>query len=209
MTISLARATLSFMDPAHAEFWSSRYQSGSTGWDLGAPSPNLQALVREHVAPGAHLFVPGCGRGHDAVAFAAAGYRVTALDFAPEAIAAAAELAAKHGVEVAWEQGDLFADRPAWAHQFDAWVELTCYCAIPLGCRPDYAAQAARWIKPGGKLVGVFFVGLPEGGPPFDSTAEELRTRFAPPFVVEHLRPSERSVAGRQGLEWEGILRLP
>ncbi len=189
------------------EFWGERYREGRTGWDLGQPSPNLQRLTDEYVPRGARVLVPGCGRGHDVCALAGKGLAVTGLDFAPEAIEAARALASQKGVEAEWVVGDLFAERPEWHASFDAWVELTCFCAIDPARRADYVRQCAQWLKPGGVFIGVFFVGLPPGGPPYDSVPDDIRSLFAADFELLRFEPSRHSLPGREGLEWEGVFR--
>jgi SAM-dependent methyltransferase len=189
------------------DFWRARYQTGQTGWDLGAPSPNVQRLVRENLAPGASIIIPGCGRGHDARALAKAGYRVTAMDLAPEAVAEARAAAEREGVEVDWVVGNLFDRREEWHGTFDAWVELTCYCAIDPELRPGYVEQAHRWLKQGGIVASVIFINLPEGGPPFNSTQESIEATFGKRFKVERSRLSPDSVPARAGKEWENIFR--
>ena len=66
--------------------WAARYEEEHTPWDLGAPHPALAAelekdlLGRRRCGHDARAFVPGCGRGHDALALAKAGWVVTAMD---------------------------------------------------------------------------------------------------------------------------------
>src|SRR5438067_7963589 len=91
------------------EFWESRWRAGETGWDLGAASPPLEALLEGPAAPTpGRLAVVGCGRGHDAMPFARRGFEVVGFDFAPTAIEAARALAAEQGVEARFEIADFF-----------------------------------------------------------------------------------------------------
>ena len=70
------------------DFWSEIYQAGRAGWDLGGPTPALHRLLESgEIKPG-RLIVLGAGRGHDARDFARHGFKVTAVDFAAEAVAA-------------------------------------------------------------------------------------------------------------------------
>jgi hypothetical protein len=69
-----------------AAYWNDLYLKGDTGWDKGAPSPPIARMLAEGVVPaGAAIAVIGAGRGHDALEAQRLGYRVTAIDFAPEA----------------------------------------------------------------------------------------------------------------------------
>ncbi len=64
--------------------WESLYQIGDTRWDKGRPAPGLvEFLAREPRIPRGRVLVPGCGRGHDAVAWASAGHEVLALTSPP------------------------------------------------------------------------------------------------------------------------------
>ena len=78
--------------------------------------------------------------------------------------------------------GDFFA--PAAGAVFDGLFEHTCFCAIDPARRADYVRSAAAAIKPGGRLLAVFFTD-PENdgaGPPFGCTREELDALFGRDF---------------------------
>ena len=64
--------------------WESLYQAGDMRWEKGAPSPGLVDFLAAHPdLPGATVCVPGGGTGHDAGAWARAGFRVYGYDLAP------------------------------------------------------------------------------------------------------------------------------
>ena len=67
--------------------WNLRYEFFSAPWDMGEPHPELIRRLDEDPSLGTgsvgSVLVPGSGLGNDAAALAAAGWRVTALDFAP------------------------------------------------------------------------------------------------------------------------------
>lgn len=68
--------------------WEAAWQEGVTPWDAGRPAPLLSLLgSAEFNLPGPRVLVPGCGSGHDAHAFAAAGWTATGLDISESAIA--------------------------------------------------------------------------------------------------------------------------
>jgi len=58
--------------------WEQRYQQGETGWDRGQPSPALHQWLEQGVLKPGRILIPGCGRGHEALAMAAAGAAVRA-----------------------------------------------------------------------------------------------------------------------------------
>lgn len=93
-----------------------------------------------------------CGRGSSAVHIAERlGCHVTGLDYGVENIAAARRLAQEHGVSglAAFCQGDAEM-MPITADSFDALISECSYCTF--ANRPGHASEAARVLKPGGRL---------------------------------------------------------
>src|SRR6266536_984559 len=80
-------------------FWEELYAGGDDGCG--------RFPARDATGP-ARVAVPGCGRGHDARLLARRGYHVWGFDFAPAAIALARDLAGREGVEVEYEERDIF-----------------------------------------------------------------------------------------------------
>ena len=104
---------------------------------------------------------------------------------------------------------DLFALDDAHLGTYD-WVwEHTCFCAIDPSMREDYVRAVHGALKPGGHLLGVFYLDpydaehQPGGGPPHGSTLEELSTRFEESgrFLIEHSAVPGKAYPGREGLE--------
>lgn len=183
-----------------ADSWSARYQAGNTPWDHGGPHPELERLLEAGALapprPGARALVPGCGRGHDAAALAAAGWHVTGLEFAPEAREAAAAALAPFGGEVLLE--DALEHRPQ--EPYDLLWEHTFLCAIEPERRGDYGLLAARVLRPGGRLVALVFpVGkeLEAGGPPWGLSLGDLERALASDFLLRVADPAERSIPER------------
>ena len=133
----------------------------------------------EHGRP-ARLFIPGCGYGYDAIAFARAGYSVTAVDFAAEPLRVLRDNASKAGVNVAAVQADVFAlPADSFTGTFDAALEYTCYCAIPPERRAEYARVIAGSLVRGGWFVALFFpTDGRAGGPPFAVDPAEAQRLF-------------------------------
>ena len=74
--------------PGTIEVWETRYQAGEMAWELGQAAPSLMQWFHAQPEASGHVTVLGCGRAHDAIALAVAGFDVTAIDFAPTALAA-------------------------------------------------------------------------------------------------------------------------
>jgi SAM-dependent methyltransferase len=195
--------------------WQQEYENGHTPWDKNAPAPALIDFLQERGPLHGRVLVPGCGTGSDLVPLAEAGAgQVVGLDIAPLAVEAARKRFAGLGLtNASAELADLFNDcaRPPLAGAFDAVWEHTCYCAIPPERRPDYVAAVAAALKPGGLLLGVFFLNPwdpdedQDQGPPFRSTEESLDASFGGAFELpESWRPA-RCYPGRENRE---IMRL-
>src|SRR5438093_11647500 len=69
------------------DFWQERFAANDTPWDRGDASPQLAAWVASGELTPCRILVPGCGGGHEVAVLAGAGFVVTALDYAPAAIA--------------------------------------------------------------------------------------------------------------------------
>jgi SAM-dependent methyltransferase len=157
--------------------WEQCYQTGVTPWDKGVASPPLAAWLAGRRLTGRAL-VPGCGLGHDLALVAAAGAEATGLDIAPTAVAQARAIYPQLDLML----GDLLALPDEWLGRFDWIFEHTCLCALPPGRRGDYEQAVARLLRPGGRLVGIWFIEPEmdpgESGPPFALPLAELDALF-------------------------------
>ncbi len=179
--------------------WEVRYQSGDMPWEKGEPSPGLADFLVAHpeVERGSVL-VPGCGLGHDARAWARAGFDVTGCDIAPSAVKLSQEKTVATGLRAEFRLGDFLRDEPPAL--FDWVFEHTCFCAIDPAQREDYVRAVGRWLKPGGQYLAVNYLIPDTDGPPFGTTREELLQRFSPHFeLLAEWVP--RSYPNRTGLE--------
>lgn len=154
--------------------WQRVYAEEGTPWDMGMATPALGEVLgwaREAgLSEGARIVVPCCGLGHDAAELARQGYRVSALDIVPEAIAEARE---RHGAAVDWRCADWFD--PAEA-RFQACFDHTAFVAFPPERRSSFAEACARHLEPGGLWFGVFFHTVREPDQrPWAVQAAELR----------------------------------
>lgn len=193
------------LTPSDPGFWDPLFADAGDGWELGRAAPPLVAWLSEHVPKDLRVLVVGCGRGHEARALAELGARVTAIDFAPSAIAEA-RARTDPALAIDFQQRDLFTLRggpPA----FDLVVEHTCFCAIDPARRDEYVDAVADVLVPGGRLVGLFYAHGRPGGPPFTTSREEVEARFARRFEVAALAPARGSVLIRHGQELLGELR--
>ncbi len=190
--------------------WEADYDRGTDGWDLGGPTPALRRLAASgRLAPG-RLITLGAGRGHDAREFARHGFRVTAVDFAADAVREMQRLADPQApVEIL--QADLFALPGELSASFDSVLEYTCFCAIDPARRPEFADAVARLLRPGGTYVSLAFpLDDHAGGPPFAVSLVEVLGLFRERgFTLSSQETPVDSVPRRQGLEQLLALRAP
>lgn len=115
-----------------------------------------------------------CHIGTDTVSLARAGARVTGLDFSPSALASAAALAEKLGLNVAWVEADVLQARSAVSGDFD--VVYTSIGTITwLPDLAQWASQVAALLKPGGTFY------IRDGHPALytvDEGADGLQLRY-------------------------------
>jgi len=199
-------------------FWEALYARGEDGWELGAPTPPLRALLARGRFPSGRAAVLGCGRGHDARLLAARGNAVWGFDFSPTAIAEARRLTPPApgpseraaGPPPTFEDRDVFSLPGVYPGFFDLAWEYTCFCAIHPSRRPEYVQAVRRILKPGGLLAALFYpLRDGSGGPPFPVRQDEIRRLFEPWFVfLEAAHPAE-SVERRRGLEWLVVMQRP
>ncbi len=185
--------------------WEARYQSGDMPWEKGEASPGLVDWLAAHPAlPRGAVAVPGCGTGHDARAWAQAGWEAWGFDLSPSAIRQCEERTRAAGLSAQFRLANFLTDEPP--RPFDWLFEHTLYCAIDPQRRDEYAQAVQRWLKPGGQFLAVHYLIPDEDGPPFGTTREEVVKRFSPHLdLVEEWVP--RSYPNRTGLEWMGWWR--
>jgi SAM-dependent methyltransferase len=185
--------------------WNQAYQENFTPWDKGLPSPPLVEWVAGNTLSG-RVLVPGCGVGHDVAHLVSCGIDAQGLDIAPTAVARAKESYPQ--LAERFVCADLFEFRG----QYDAIVEHTCLCALPPEWRAKYLDAVASLLKPGGLLVGVFFINPEmdpgETGPPFGISPDELTALFGERFQVVESQAPTAAYPGREGRECLRVLRL-
>lgn len=180
--------------------WQERYQTEDTPWDKGKPAPGLVDWLKiQTLDPETRVLVPGCGRGHDASAWATAGFETTGLDLADLALTDARK---KYDSlpNLAFFPGNFLDEKPQ--EPYDLIFEHTLYCAIDPDRREEYARSLLNWLKPGGYFLAIHFIfPLDEDGPPFGASREEIINRFDPELkLIEDWKP--RHFDGRKNEEW-------
>lgn len=164
-------------------------------WDIGAPQPDLIALLDEF-PPGGPVLDLGCGTGDLSIAIARRGLQVLGIDFAQAAIAQARAKAEAAGPEIGrlveFRVGD--ALRPsAFEGPFGTVVDSGFFHIFGPSEREQLARGVANTLAPGGRyyLLG-FAINSPMPNAPREVREEELRGLFAPErgWRILALRPA-------------------
>lgn len=149
--------------------------------------PNARFLAEVgDLRPGRALDA-GCGHGAEAVWLAAAGWQVTAVDFADAALTAARARAAAAGADVAarirWLRGDLGSWQPP-SRQLDL---VSCLYVHVAGSVPELVSRLGEGVAPGGTLLLVGHLPVdPTTGRP---TAAAGQVQVTVPEALEALDP--------------------
>lgn len=179
-------------------FWEGRYRESNMPWDLGMPAPPFVSLLKESALIPGRVAVLGSGAGHDAALFGKAGFDVVGFDYASGAIALSTE---RYGSLATFVEASIFEIPEEYWGTFDYVLEHTCFCAILPKRRPEYVQSVLQLLKPGGKLIGLFFAHHEMGGPPYKTDQAELETLFGPYFTFDSVKIPQDSFERRQGEE--------
>ena len=186
----------------HSQFWEDIYLENDTGWDLKGVTPFFDSISNELIQ--GKVCILGCGRGYDAIMFAKKGFDVTAVDFALTPISELNKLAIQKSVTITTIKDDIFSLVEKFPDTFDYVIEQTCFCAIHPNRRKEYEILVRTILKLGGKLVGLWFPldkSQEEGGPPFGTTIDEVKSIFNSGWKIEKENFPSQSVEPRKGRE--------
>lgn len=115
--------------------------------------PNAHLITEAAELPPGHALDAGCGHGADTLWLAARGWRVTAVDFSPAALAHGSAMAAAAGADIAerieWIEGDLATWTPQ-PQRYDLVLSLYVHVA---GSVEEMVRRMAGAVAPGGTLL--------------------------------------------------------
>ena len=102
---------------------------------------------------------------------------------------------------------DLFVAEVLTANRnADLLIEQAFFCAISPNQRTLYVATVARILKSGGMLAGLFYNTGQEGGPPFNTTRDDIIKHFSEWFEIRDLVQAKNCVTQRKDEELLAIL---
>lgn len=189
-------------------YWTQRYQAGQTGWDMGGVSPPLRAYFDQIGDKDCKILIPGAGNAHEAEYLHEKGFsNVHLLDIARPPLKRFRERVPGFPDDQVLH-GNFFEHRGA----YDLIIEQTFFCAFePTQARRQaYADKVFELLRPGGKLVGLWWrFPLRDGqeSPPYGGSKEEYLSYFENRFEVIHFDSCYNSIPPRQGNEFFGLLK--
>lgn len=199
------------------DFWEERYIQKHMPWDIGEVCPAFVKYLNKNpynFKTGQKIAVLGCGLGHDAFYLASLSnynFLVDSFDFVSFAIDYCNEIKEKNKLkEINFYQRDIFdlTKDNSLKEKYNYVIEHTCLAAIDPDRRCEYVDLVKQLLKPGGKLIGMFFVRPKElGGPPFGISPDEVKALFQGGFIEVEKPHPEECLHGEnlKGEEWFGV----
>ena len=186
--------------------WQRHYDEDDLGWDLGHVAPPFVDLLESNAIFPCKTLVPGCGRGHEVIFLAENGFDVTALDFSTGAVNHLNSFILERKLNIKVLNLDFFELDSTHDCLYDLLIEQTFFCAISPSQRPLYVETVARILKKGGMIAGLFYHTGQEGGPPFNTTRQDIIKHFSDSFEIRELAQAKNSADKRKDKEWLAIL---
>ncbi|TDJ52042.1 MAG: methyltransferase domain-containing protein [Nitrospina sp.] len=187
--------------------WQGHYDASDLRWDLGEVAPPFVRLWQDKILTPGKMIVPGCGQGHEVVFFAGHGWDVTGVDYSPGAVSLLNQTLKEKNLEARVLSQDFFALDATHRGIYDTLLEQTFFCAISPESRGDYVATAHRILKPGGFIMGLFYETGEQGGPPFNTTKQDIHKHFSKKFALVRVEKCDHSAEQRKDKEWLAVLK--
>ena len=132
-------------------YWSTRYQYGQTGWDIGHVSTPIKEYVDQLEDQDISILIPGAGNAYEAEYLWNKGFRnITIIDLSKEPLHNFRKRVPDFN-ERLLIQGDFFD----LTDEFDMVIEQTFFCALNPALRQVYVKKMSQVLRPKGKLVGL------------------------------------------------------
>lgn len=187
------------MENLDEQYWNNRYNKQDTGWDIGYPSTPLKEYIDQLRDKKKSILIPGCGNSYEAEHLLLSGFsNITLIDIAP---LLTQTLEKKFNGYLNKELTIITGNFFELQQSYDLIFEQTFFCALDPSLRKKYVIQMHGLLKPDGKLVGVLFNRIFEGGPPFGGNAADYLELFKEYFIIEKIESCYNSISPRAGQE--------
>lgn len=133
-----------------AAFWDSKYGEPTDELVYGEEPNDLVRSAEAGLARGSDVLCLAEGEGRNAVFLASRGHRVTSMDISPAGVAKTHALAAKRGVKVNAQVGDL-SDYVIAPGSWDAIVSIWAH--VPHDLRRAVHSSVVKGLRPGGAFI--------------------------------------------------------
>lgn len=186
------------MMSADEQFWSKKYKTGKTGWDIGHISTPIKEYIDQLTDKSLKILIPGGGNSYEAEYLFRNGFKnifVADISEFPlnnlsERVPAFPKLHLLHANFFEHSDG------------YDLIFEQTFFCALNPNLRNAYATKIHELLKPSGKLVGLLFnFPLTNDGPPFGGSQAEYQSLFQEQFHIKKMETAYNSIPPRAGNE--------
>ena len=194
------------MEGYSQEDWQRHYDEDDLGWDLGHVAPPFVDLLESNAIVPCKTLVPGCGRGHEVIFFRENGFDVTAVDYSIGAVNHLNSVILERKLNTKVLNLDFFELDSTHDCLYDLLIEQTFFCAISPSQRLLYVETVVRVLKRGGMIAGLFYHTGKEGGPPFNTTRDDIIKHFSDSFEIRELAQAKNSAEQRKDKEWLVIL---
>ncbi|WP_373681047.1 methyltransferase domain-containing protein [Tenacibaculum sp. M341] len=180
------------------DFWTNKYKSQKTGWDLGEISTPLKAYFDQLANKNLKILIPGAGNSYEAEYLFQQGFKnVYIVDISREPL-----INFKERVINFPEEQLIHKNYFDLEGRFDLIIEQTFFCAINPEKRATYVQKTLDLLKNNGKLVGLLFdAKLNSDHPPFGGNKASYLELFKPYFEIETMDKCYNSLGNRQGME--------
>ncbi len=186
------------MNELGKEYWTDRYKTNETGWDLGAVSTPLKEYFDQIENKEIRILIPGAGNAYEAEYLHQQGFKnVILLDISAEPIYAFKKRVPNFPAEHCICE-DFFLHHG----KYDLIVEQTFFCALHPSLRERYVLKMQDLLAPEGKLIGLLFkIPLNTDGPPFGGNEPEYRNLFEGKLAIQKMETAHNSIKPREGNE--------
>ena len=180
-------------------YWTTRYEQGQTGWDVGNITTPLKdyfdQLIDKHIS----ILIPGAGNAWEARYLVENGFtKVTVCDISPLPLQSLSDCKG-----ITCIHGDFFH----LDTKFDLIIEQTFFCALHPSLRLAYVEKMYDLLEASGKLVGLLFnTTFEKAGPPFGGRKDDYQILFGKYFNFLIFETAYNSIPPRSNNELFVIL---